>query len=45
MSRQTAVLVALIAIALAALFISVGSLILLRRNEPDRQTSDATGRS
>jgi hypothetical protein len=43
MSRQTAVLVALTAIALAALLISVGSMVLLRRS--GKQGTDRPGSS
>jgi hypothetical protein len=45
MTRQAAVLVALVAIAVAALFISVGSLILLRRSAPGKQGAEDPGPS
>lgn len=45
MSRQTAVLVALVAIAVAALLISVGSMILLRRGVSEGDGSGSPGAS
>jgi hypothetical protein len=45
MSRQAAVLVALVAIAVAALLISVGSLILMRRSVSDGNGSGPSGAS